>query len=125
MTKEELNKLSKRIIGIALDIHKILGAGFSEKIYSRALNYELNKHKIPRMNEKVIKVKYKGSLLGDQRLDFLIENEVILELKSVPEINDAHLAQMLSYLKITDKRLGLILNFAKPTLEIKRVVNNF
>ncbi len=61
--------------------------------------------------------------MGDQRVDFLVENEIILELKSVSEINEIHEAQLLSYLKTTDKRLGLILNFAKRKLDIKRLVN--
>lgn len=90
MNKEDLNKLSKIIIGIAIDIHKILGPGFFEKIYAKALIHELNVHKIFYTNERVIKVKYKDLLLGNQRLDFLIENALVLELKVVPEINDAH-----------------------------------
>ncbi|MFC1510947.1 GxxExxY protein [Candidatus Margulisiibacteriota bacterium] len=125
MKREELDKLAKQIIGIAIEIHKILGPGFVEKIYAKALAYELSKNKMRFSKEKVIRVKYKDLLLGDQRVDFLIEDSLILELKAVSAINDIHLAQILSYLKAADKRLGLILNFARGTLEIKRVANKF
>jgi GxxExxY protein len=70
-------------------------------------------------------VDYKEVHLGNQRIDFMIEDVIILELKSVSEINNIHMAQLLSYLKSSNKKLGLILNFAKATLDIKRVVNKF
>ena len=75
--------------------------------------------------QKVIEVKYKNIALGEQRIDFLVENEVIVELKASSEINEAHKAQVLSYLKAAKKRVGLILNFAKEILEIKRIVNKY
>jgi len=120
---EEINELSNRIIGLALEVHKALGPGFVEKIYQKALAYEFKEAKITFEEQKRIKVNYKGVYLGDQRVDFLVQNEIILELKSVSEINEIHEAQLLSYLKTTDKRLGLILNFAKKKLDIKRLVN--
>ncbi len=123
MNREEINELSNRIIGLALEVHKALGPGFVEKIYQKALAYEFKEAKIIFEEQKRIKVNYKGVYLGDQRVDFLVENEIILELKSVSEINEIHEAQLLSYLKTTDKRLGLILNFAKRKLDIKRLVN--
>lgn len=125
MTANELNKLSERIIGIAIEIHKTLGPGFTEKIYEKALALKFDREKIKYLQQKVIKVKFENTLLGNQRIDFLAENEIILEIKTVNEINEIHKAQILSYLKTTNKKLGLILNFAKGTLEIKRVVNNF
>lgn len=125
MNRDELDKLANRIIGIAIEIHKILGPGFVEKIYEKALAYELDKNKIKYDQEKVIKVKYKDLLLGDQRIDFLIEDELILELKSASVITEVYKAQILSYLKAANKRLGLILNFGREQLEIKRVVNKF
>jgi len=123
MNAEEINGLSNRIIGYGIKIHKALGPGFIEKIYSKAFAYELEKDKIKFTREKPIKVKYEGLLLGEHRLDFLIEDEVILELKAVYEINNFHIAQILSYLKATDKKLGLILNFSRSKLEIKRTVH--
>jgi GxxExxY protein len=123
MDAEELNRLSKKIIGIAIDVHKELGPGFSEKIYSRALEIELGGKGFSFIKEKEVKIVYNGTYLGNQRIDYLIEEELILELKATPEINSAHEAQILSYLKVGGKKLGLILNFGRPILEIKRLVN--
>lgn len=125
MTKEKLDKLTNQIIGIAIGIHKTLGPGFIENIYAKALAYELKNAGINFNQEKVIKVKYKDLLLGQHRLDFLVENDLILEIKAIYEITKFHLAQVLSYLKAADKKLALILNFAKGRLEIKRVANDF
>ena len=111
-----------KIISLAINVHKKLGPGFIEKIYEKALGHELEKSKINFKKQKQIKVKYDDVLLGDQRLDFLINNEVIVELKAVSEINEIHLAQMISYLKAASMKVGLILNFAKNKLGIKRVV---
>jgi GxxExxY protein len=124
MTTGQINELSSKIIGYGIKIHKALGPGFIERIYSKAFAYELEKDKIKFTREKAIRVKYEGLLLGEHRLDFLIDDEIILELKAVYEINNFHIAQMLSYLKATDKKLGLILNFSKSKLEIKRIVHN-
>ena len=125
MTNEELNKLSQEIIGIAISIHKKLGPGFVEKIYEKALAYEFEKHNIAVVCQKIIKVKYGELRLGNQRVDFLIENEIIVEVKSTSSIISVFEHQLISYLKTSDKRLGLILNFGSKKLEIKRLVNKF
>ena len=125
MTKEELNQLSNKIIGIAIKVHKTLGPGFIERIYEKALAHEFKKEGIDHVTQALVKVNYDGIDLGEQKVDFLVEDEIILELKSVFEINEIHQAQLISYLKTADKKLGLILNFAKGTLEIKRIVNRF
>lgn len=125
MTRGDLDKLANRIIGISIEIHKTLGAGFIESIYAKAIAYELEKLGINFDREKIVVVKYKDMVMGQHRLDFLVENELILEIKAIYEITKFHLAQVLSYLKATDKRLALILNFARGKLEIKRVANNF
>lgn len=125
MKSEELDKLSNKIIGLAIEVHKNLGPGFTEKIYQQALAYEFRKAKLKFNQQKSIKVKYKDLELGNQRIDFLIEEDLILELKAATTMIPAHQAQLLSYLKTANLKLGLLLNFAKPTLEIKRVVNNF
>ena len=123
MTTEQLNKLSNKIIGIAIDIHKELGPGFVEKIYQRAMYLELKNSSINFEREKKVDIRFKKALLGYQALDFIIERELIIEIKAVSEINKIHMAQMLSYLKATSKKLGLILNFANDKLEIKRMAN--
>jgi len=123
--RNKLNDLSNRIIGLALSVHKGLGPGFDEKIYSRAFEEELNKAKVEFDKESSIEVKYRDKKIGDKRVDFIVDSELILEIKAVEEIENVHLAQLLSYLKAIDKRLGLVLNFGSARLGIRRVVNNF
>lgn len=125
MKREKLNALSKKIIGLAMKIHRGLGPGFIEKIYERALIHELNKAGIEVKHQPEILIEYDGAQLGRQRVDLLAENEIIIELKAVSELLPIHEAQIISYLKAADKRLGLIFNFAPKSLEFKRVVNKF
>jgi GxxExxY protein len=122
---DKLNDLSHRIIGVAIDIHKKLGPGFQEKIYEEAFLKEMEKAGIGFERQKVVRVDYDGQRLGHQRIDLLIEGEVILEIKACTRIIPIHRDQLISYLKTADRRLGLILNFGRRKLEIKRVVNNF
>jgi GxxExxY protein len=124
-TADELNDLSRRIIGIAIEVHKKLGPGFREKIYEEALLKEFETSNIEFAKEKVVRVDYDGQSLGNQRIDLLVDDEVILEIKACTKIIPIHRDQVISYLKTTDKKLGLILNFGRSKLEIKRVVNNF
>ncbi len=125
MDREQLDKLTEQIIGLAIKVHKKLGAGFVEKIYEKALAYELLKAKVKFKEQANIIVNYESIELGYQKVDFIIADEVILEIKSVSEINEIHEAQILSYLMTTGKRVGLILNFAKKRLDIKRIVNRY
>jgi GxxExxY protein len=119
----KLNKITKQIIGLAIEVHKRLGPGFTEKIYQHGLSLEFDQNNIRYEKEKIIKVEYKGKIIGEQRLDFLVESSVIIETKAVEKIGNIHLAQLLSYLKAIDKKIGLILNFANTRLGIKRVIN--
>lgn len=119
----QINELSHRVLGAAIKVHKALGPGFTERIYANAVAYEFEEQQVQFTREHVIKVKYEGKSVGDHRLDFLIEDELVLEIKSVYEINNFHMAQILSYLRATNKKLGLILNFSRPKLQIKRVAN--
>lgn len=113
MTRERLDKIANQVIGIAIEIHKALGPGFLENIYVKALAYELKMAGIKFNTEKTITVRYKDIVLGQHRLDFLIEDELILEIKAIYEITKFQLAQVLSYLKAADKRLALILKFCQ------------
>ncbi len=124
-TARELNDLSNRIIGIAIDIHKKLGPGFQEKIYEEALFADFKKSGIRYEKQKVIRVDYDGQCLGNQRIDLLVDDEMILEIKACTKIIPIHRDQLISYLKSANKQLGLILNFGRSRLEIKRVVHNF
>jgi GxxExxY protein len=121
--KHNFEELSKKIIGAALEVHRALGPGFLESIYEQALKVELVEHDIHYDSQKDIKIKYLGVEVGLHRLDLLIENQIIIELKAVKELTDIHFAQLRSYLKATGLKVGLLFNFAKPTLDIKRVVN--
>ena len=124
----EINKLSKRIIGAAIEVHRILGPGLLESAYEQCLCHELNLQKISFERQKELPVTYKGMKLDcGYRLDIMVENAIILELKSCEKIEPIHKAQLLTYLKLTGISLGLILNFNRATMRegIARIVNEF
>ncbi len=121
--KHEFDELSKKIIGAAIEVHRELGPGFLESIYERALKVELSEHGLYYICQKEIKIEYLGVEVGSHRLDLVVENKIVVELKAVKELTDIHFAQLRSYLKATGLKIGLLLNFAKPTLEIRRIVN--
>ena len=125
MTKDELNRVSEKIIGAAYKVCNTLGAGFLEKVYENALAHELGKDGMRIEQQKPIKVYYDNIVVGDYFADLIVEGSVIIELKAATNIEDIHLAQTLNYLNATGLKLGLIINFGKPRVEIKRVVNNF
>jgi len=115
--------LSNQIIGAAIKVHKELGPGFLESIYDEALKVELSKNELDFASQMEVQIEYLGVPVGLHRLDLLVQNEVIVELKAVKELADIHFAQLRSYLKSTGMKVGLLLNFSKPTLEVRRVVN--
>lgn len=115
--------LTDRIIELAIKVHKKLGPGFLERIYEKALSYELSRTGIRHVRQKPMLVKHDEVSLGDQRVDMLVENKIIVELRAVSELTGIHRAQMISYLRTTGKKVGLILNFANLKLEIKRIIN--
>ena len=121
--KYQFEELSKKIIGAAIEVHRELGPGFLENIYEEALKIELSEYNLNYDSQKEIKIKYLETEIGMHRLDLLVENKIIVELKAVKEFTDIHFAQLRSYLKATGLKTGLLLNFSKPTLEIRRVVN--
>ena len=116
-------ELSYAIVGAAMEVHKVLGAGFLESVYQAALAEELAARQIAFEQEKRLAVCYKGTAVGDFVADFLVEGRVILELKAVTEIHSRHLAQTRNYLRATGLQLGIVLNFGAPSLQHKRVVN--
>lgn len=119
----EFEELSNRIIKSAIEVHKKLGPGFLESIYQEALIIQLQKDGMKAETEKEVKIYYDGKEVGLHRLDLIVNTEIIIELKAVKDFDESHVAQLLSYLKATETKIGLLLNFAKPKLEIKRVVN--
>jgi len=114
---------SGRVIGAAVAVHTALGPGFLESIYQRALEIELDLRDIEFQRQFEVDVRYRGETVGRHRLDLLVEQSVVVELKAVSLILEAHLAQLRSYLKATDTRVGLLLNFSAPVLGVRRVVN--
>jgi len=119
----QFEELSSRIIGAAIEVHRELGPGFLEAIYEEALKIELSEQSMRYDSQKEIKVEYLGVEIGVHRLDLLVEKKIIVELKAVKELTDIHFAQLRSYLKAAGLKVGSLLNFAKPTLEIRRVIN--
>jgi GxxExxY protein len=107
----ELNDLAERVIGAAIAVHRALGPGFLESIYNHALRLELDARGIPFECEKPVAVVYRGVPIPGQRVDFLIGGRLIVEVKAVSAIEPIHVAQVLSYLKTTRLRLGLLINF--------------
>ena len=128
MTREELNKLSHEVIDVAIIVHKRLGPGLLESIYRKVLTYELNKRGYQVDMEVPMNCIYDGHDMGLAfRADIIVENELILEIKSTQENHPVFYMQLLSYLKVSNKRLGLLLNFSYPVLTdgMKRMVYRF
>jgi GxxExxY protein len=121
------NKIADHIIAAAIEVHKTLGGpGLLESLYEDALAYELELRKIPFKRQLAVPVLYKGIPLRDAlRLDLLVEDRVIIEVKAVEKTLEVHSAQVLTYLRLTHRKLGLILNFGQPRLcdGISRIVN--
>ena len=115
--------LTYKIIGCAMKVHSILGNGFQEVIYQRALAIELKKAGILFSREIEMQIFYEGENIGTRRVDFLVENEVLVELKALASLVDVHLAQGLNYLVVYNLDKGLLLNFGAKSLEIKRLRN--
>ncbi|MGA7877218.1 MAG: GxxExxY protein [Desulfoferrobacter sp.] len=121
--RHEFEDLSKKVIGCAIEVHKALGPGFLENIYEQAFKIELNRSDIEFEAQKGVEIEYLGHQVGSHRLDLVVENSIVVELKAAKELVDIHFAQLRSYLKATGLKVGLLFNFAKPVLEIKRIVN--
>jgi len=117
-------ELSDKVIGLAIEVHKILGNGFLEKVYENALLYELRNNGIRVESQVPVPVKYKGNHVGEYFCDLLVEEKIIIELKVAKDIDPIHEAQLLHYLKATNLKVGYIINFGNPgKLQFKRLVN--
>ncbi len=122
----DINDLTGRIIGAAIEVHKALGPGLLESAYEECLCYEFNLRKLSYQRQQELPVKYKDIKLDcGYRLDMVVENQVILELKSCDSLQPIHEAQLLTYLKLTDLKIGLLINFNVAVLRhgIKRIAN--
>ncbi len=128
MNKDRYNQISSEILDAAISVHKEMGPGLLESVYELCLIKELQLRNIYVESQILIPLFYKGEDLNkDFRIDILVEKEIIIELKAVDIILPVHEAQIISYLKLTNKKLGFLINFNVPILKlgIKRFVNNF
>jgi len=119
----EHNELTEKIIGCAIEVHKRLGPGFLESIYENAFILELEKQNLNVERQQEVIVKYDGIEVGRHRLDLIVNDTIVVELKAAKNIEDVHFAIVKSYLKALGKEHGLIINFSKPILEVKRVIH--
>jgi GxxExxY protein len=121
MNEEIKDDLTYKIIGCAMKVHAVLGNGFQEVIYQRALAIEMNKQGLKFSRELEMPLFYDGINIGSRRVDFLVDETVMVELKAVIRLEDVHLAQGLNYLVAYKVDKGLLLNFGSQSLEIKRL----
>ena len=107
-----------------MEVHKQLGNGFQEVIYQRALSIELQLQGLEFSREHEMQIQYKGHEIGTRRVDFFVENVIMVELKAIINLEDVHLAQAMNYVEAYDLEIGLLLNFGAKSLQFKRVHNN-
>jgi GxxExxY protein len=117
--------LTDRIIGVAIGVHRDLGPGFLESIYEEAMAIAMRDADLRFLRQPAMPVLFRGRTVGEHRLDFLVEDAVVLELKAVKSFEDVHFAIVRSYLRATSKSCGLLMNFAAPTLQVKRIGPDF
>ncbi len=118
------DELTHKIIGCAMNVHKKMGNGFQEVIYQRCLAIEFEKSRLGFEREQEMKIYYDGTEVGTRRVDFLVENKVLVELKAIIKLEDVHLAQAKNYLEAFGLQTGLLINFGSKSLEFKRLFNN-
>ena len=117
-------ELTYKIIGCAMEVHKHLGNGFQEVIYQRALSIEMKMQGIKFSREHEMKLAYKGYDIGTRRVDFFVEELIMVEIKAVINLEDVHLAQAMNYVEAYNLEIGLLINFGSKSLQHKRVHNN-
>ena len=118
----EHEALTERIIGAAIEVHRRLGPGFLESVYEKALIIELKKRGMAVQDQMEVIITYDGNEVGRHRLDLFVEDTIVVDLKAIKNLEDIHFAVVRSQLRAVDKKHGLLLNFAKTTLEPKRVI---
>jgi GxxExxY protein len=126
MIKEEYkySDITEKIIGCAMRVHRKMRSGYPGSIYHKCLIIEFNKSGISFSNEIELPIFYDDIQVGKRRVDFLIDNKVIVEIKAFSELTDTHLAQALNYLEAMNLEVGLLINFGSGSLEVKRLINN-
>lgn len=120
---EEINQLTHKIIGCAMEVHNHLGNGFQEVVYQRALSIELNMQGIGHIREQEMPLQYKGYDVGTRRVDFFVEGKVMVEIKAIEKLEEVHKAQAINYCEAYNIADGLLINFGSKSLDFKRVYN--
>lgn len=120
---EDINQLTHKIIGCAMEVHKHLGNGFQEVVYQRALSIELNMQGIEHVREQEMPLQYKGFDIGTRRVDFFVDGRVMVEIKAIEKLEDVHKAQAINYCEAYNIADGLLINFGGKSLDFKRVYN--
>ena len=123
MTKDEQDKITREIIGCAMEVHTILGNGFQEVVYQRALSIEMTLRNVEHQREFEMPLFYKGFDVGQRRVDFLVASEISVEIKAIVNLEDVHLAQAINYLEAYNLQTGLLINFGAKSLQFKRLFN--
>ena len=123
MEQLKYEDITHKIIGCAMRVHSILGNGFQEIIYQRALEIEMSLAGVSFQKEREMKIFYREIEIGKRRVDFLVENLIMVELKAIIELDDVHLAQGLNYLEAYNAEIGLLINFGSKSLSYKRLFN--
>ena len=116
-------ELSYKIVQACYEVHNVLGPGYSEKIYEEAVDRELTSQGVSVDRQRIVAVIYKGNKIGEYRLDSVADEKILLEFKAVAELNSIFESQVLSYLKASGLRLGLLINFGGKKVEVRRIVN--
>ena len=124
MIKKEYkySDITSKIIGCAFEVHNILGNGFQELIYQRALEEEMILRNINFVREADISIYYKDKMIGSRRVDFLVEDVVVVELKAIAQLEEVHFAQAINYIEAFEKEVGLLINFGGKSLEHRRFI---
>jgi GxxExxY protein len=117
-------ELTYKIIGCAMEVHKLIGNGFQEVIYQRALAIEMDLKNINFNREFEMELTYKGHNIGTRRVDFFVEDTIMVEIKALINLEDVHLAQAMNYVEAYNLEIGLLINFGSKSLQHKRVHNN-
>lgn len=120
---EDINKLTHKIIGCAMQVHRTLGNGFQEVIYQRALAIEFQHQNISFQREMEMSLQYRGQDIGTRRVDFFVEDCVMLEIKAIEKLENVHKAQAINYCEAYNIADGLLINFGGQSLDFKRVYN--
>jgi GxxExxY protein len=123
LSKEQQDNITHKIIGCAMEVHNTLGNGFQEVVYQRCLSIELNENQVQHQREVEMPIFYKGEEVGLRRADFLIMDEIMVELKAITVLEATHLAQAMNYLEAYNLQTGLLINFGARILQFKRIFN--